>query len=214
MNTATNMNIELNGRQIKIADASTKDLVKWYNENADKPVKRFSTRMVAESRVLKLAEELTEEPKMVQPAEDKRALEMYNAIVCPHCQAHVSNGVLVHGVDEEIGEDGISTGHPLKLKEREFCCLACGEEFGPKIKAADEKRSMGVAKSWLDPKVVKKRAQRSAVEVDGETYKSVRQAYIALGLDLKDHIAFRMHLKEVGSTTVDGRSWKIIPLNY
>lgn len=74
--------------------------------------------------------------------------------------------------------------------------------------------SAGIAKSWEDPKVAAKRAQRSGVEVDGEYYGSVHKAYIALGLDLKDHIQFRMLLKENGKAKVEGRKWKIVPINY
>lgn len=71
------------------------------------------------------------------------------------------------------------------------------------------------AASWLNSEVAAKRKQRSSVLVDGVEYSSVRAAYVALDLPLKDHIAFRMHLKEVGKPVeVDGREWVIIPKNY
>lgn len=75
--------------------------------------------------------------------------------------------------------------------------------------------SEAIARSWLNSEVAAKRKQRSAVLVDGVEYSSVRAAYIALDLPLKDHIAFRMYLKEVGKPVeVEGREWVIIPKNY
>lgn len=74
--------------------------------------------------------------------------------------------------------------------------------------------SAGIAASWEKPEIRAKRAQRSAVEVDGVYYKSVPQAFRELEIPMAGCIAFRMHLKEVGETTVDGVHWKIVPLNY
>jgi len=74
--------------------------------------------------------------------------------------------------------------------------------------------SAGVAASWNDAETRAKRRQRSAVQVDGVEYRSVRKAYLALGLPLNDHIQVRMLLKREGSMTIDGREWKIVPLNY
>src|SRR5690606_23072555 len=70
----------------------------------------------------------------------------------------------------------------------------------PRSSAAD-----AIAASWLNSEVAAKRKQRSAVMVDGVEYNSVRAAYLALNLPLKDHIAVRMHLKEAGKpVTMDG----------
>lgn len=76
------------------------------------------------------------------------------------------------------------------------------------------RRSTAIAKSWEDKAVHAKRRQRSGVEVDGVSYRSVRAAFVALDLPLKDHINFRMLLKATGKQKVDGRQWKIVPLNY
>jgi len=75
-------------------------------------------------------------------------------------------------------------------------------------------RAAGIAKSWTDEKVKAKRRQRSAVEVDGVQYRSVKKAFDALGLPLKEHISFRIALKEAGETRCYDRNWKIVPLNY
>lgn len=77
-----------------------------------------------------------------------------------------------------------------------------------------QKRSTAIAKSWEDKAVHAKRRQRSAVEVDGVQYRSVKQAFEALKLPLKEHIQFRMQLKAEGKTRCYDRQWKIIPLNY
>ena len=74
--------------------------------------------------------------------------------------------------------------------------------------------SEGVAASWKDPAIAAKRAERSAVEVDGVNYRSVRAAYRSLGLDERAHIPFRIALKKAGTLTAGGRKWKIVPLNY
>ena len=75
-------------------------------------------------------------------------------------------------------------------------------------------RSAAIMKSWTNKKTAAKRSQRSHVEVDGVEYRSVRAAFIALGLDLSIHIQFRMLLKEQGKMKDEGRTWKIIPCNY
>lgn len=85
------------------------------------------------------------------------------------------------------------------------------KKAAPKKKASPAK---AVASSWEDDDVRAKRAQRSAVEVDGERYGSVKKAYEALGLPLAGHVKFRQELKEKGKLQRDGRKWKIVPLNY
>lgn len=68
--------------------------------------------------------------------------------------------------------------------------------------------------SWLDPEVREARCERSAVSVDGEDFKSVRAAFLELGLPMGKHIKFRGELKEQGKMTAFGHEWEIVPLNY
>ena len=68
--------------------------------------------------------------------------------------------------------------------------------------------------SWEIPEVRTARCERSAVDVDGETYRSVRAAFEALGLPIHKHISFRMELKESGKLHAFGHEWEIVPLNY
>jgi hypothetical protein len=59
-------------------------------------------------------------------------------------------------------------------------------------------RSEAIAKSWTNPETRHKRSLRHPVAVDGVEYTSVRMAFLALNLDLKKHIAFRVGLVEGG----------------
>jgi len=74
--------------------------------------------------------------------------------------------------------------------------------------------SLGTELTWLVPEIRAKRAQRSAVLVNGESYKSVRDAFTALNLPDCKHIAFRGKLKAAGELEGFGFTWKIVPLNY
>jgi len=205
---------------INIHEAKTKELVEFYNKYADKPVKKFSSRAVAERRVAELmaGPKTKDEPTDDGPEifTDERGLSKtdvqlkrtYGFTHCPHCGVHLENGV---------GEDGQEVnGEIIHHALRQFECLGCGGEFGPKVrhKKHSASRSEAIAKSWEVPETAIKRAQRSAVKVDDETYRSVRQAFVALGLPMKMHIAFRMELKEKGKVKAFDHSWKIVPLNY
>lgn len=60
--------------QGELADIKTKDLVGYYNAHAEKPVKKFSSRIVAEKRVLELANTIAARTKLVaNKAKDKKA---------------------------------------------------------------------------------------------------------------------------------------------
>lgn len=76
------------------------------------------------------------------------------------------------------------------------------------------KLSQAQVASWKIPEVRTARCERSAVDVDGETYRSVRAAFESLGLPISKHIAFRMELKEKGKLHAFGHEWEIVPLNY
>jgi hypothetical protein len=67
---------------------------------------------------------------------------------------------------------------------------------------------------WKIEEVRTARCERSAVDVDGETYSSVRAAFAALELPMSRHIKFRGQLKEEGKLTAFGHDWEIVPLNY
>lgn len=51
--------------------------------------------------------------------------EIHGLLVCPSCGTHLSNGIGEH--NQEVN------GKALKHDHFEYCCLACGVEFGPAI---------------------------------------------------------------------------------
>jgi len=73
----------------------------------------------------------------------------------------------------------------------------------PKEPKAPADRSAAIAASWLRPDVAAKRIERTSVKVKGETFDSVRKAFLALGLPLSVHIRFRMTLKANGSAVFE-----------
>lgn len=82
------------------------------------------------------------------------------------------------------------------------------KEAAPK---ADEhkNRSAGIAKSWKDPEVAAKRAQRTNVKVGSHFYRSVKEAFEANNLPLSKHIRFRIELKQHAQLTFEheGKSY-------
>lgn len=87
----------------------------------------------------------------------------------------------------------------------------------PKVKKPTQpaaNRSDAIAASWKDPKVAAKRAERTHVKASNTVYRSVREAFVALGLPLEKHIKFRMELKQVAEMTFkhEGRaiSFKVV----
>lgn len=63
---------------------------------------------------------------------------------CPHCNVHLSNGVLEHGVDED------GKGKLIKNETHQFYCMGCGEEFGPELKLKKRKARANVEQSRSD----------------------------------------------------------------
>lgn len=57
-------------------------------------------------------------------------------------------------------------------------------------------RSKGVKRSWGDARVAKARSERTGVRAAGKEYRSVKQAFVALGLPVEKHGGFRLLLKK------------------
>ena len=188
---------------INLETASTATLVTFYNTYAAKPVTRFSDRKTAVRRVAKLLDEL-------KAAElDKETVSYYGVTECPHCGVHLSNGVHTH--NHEVN------GKPVPNDTHEHHCLACGGEFGREIRKARKNPNLGnsIAASWNDPEVRAARSARHHVEVTDQqggvhVYRSVKQAFDALGLPLGQHIKFRGELKAAGELTFNGFKFKAI----
>lgn len=197
----------------ELVAASTADLVAYYNHHADKPVKRFSDRQTAERRVLKLIEEnrgpLPNDNGLSQEATELLAAleaDAGNWSGCPLWEGNVGDDAqrpylneliaagLVHlQVDHENGET------------QEWVIFGKGETKAPTSTTA----SQGIADSWTDPDVRAARSSRIHIMVDGTTYKSVRQAFVALDLPLNQHIAFRGRLRDEKAITEYGHDWVV-----
>jgi len=194
----------------QIKDLTGPELVAEYNRIAAilgrAEVKRFADRATGIKRVEAIRDDEQEwELNAAAPScdRDQELIEMYGTHECPGCGINLENGVCCDG-----DEDGSATGRVIHL-DTQFECMACGHGFGEK-NAVNQLLSEGVAESWKDDEVRAKRVRRNKVMVDGTEYRSVKAAYIALGLPLSKHIKFRMELKEAGRIEVDGRVWSIV----
>jgi colicin import membrane protein len=222
---------------IDIKASSLAQLAEFYNKHAAKPITKFKDRATAERRVgelLAVKEEVKPSTKVgnksrtsvgeaairaaakaqpaAAPAEVKRAVptmvsrEEQEAEAA--AQAEEAKRVAKGSKQPKAGSATKAKAPDAPKAKR----VAKGSK--PEGASPDVARSEAIAATWTDKDVAAKRAQRSAVEVDGVRYPSVRQAFIELKLPLKEHILHRMLLKEAKKLTDYGRSWKIIPLNY
>lgn len=167
---------------MNVNEMTMKEMVAYYNEYSDKPVKRFSDRKTAERRIEELDPDLINHVGMA---------------FCPHCGIHLSNGVTQHCAE-------------YKNDDFEFGCLGCGGEWGKAIHNAT--LSEAIRASWKDPQTAAKRRERSGVKVNGDYFKSVAAAFRAFGLPMNEHIKFRMELKKNEKMTAYDKKWEIITL--
>ena len=169
-----------------ITEMKTADMVAEYNALTGKSVKKFSSRAAGEKQLAAL--------RAVQPQQELKVEEHFVKELgishCPCCGTHLSNGYTTNTDQRE-------NDLPL-LDKHEYLCLGCGGEFGPLIKGRSVKRSAAISESWADEAVAAKRSRRDQVMADGNLYRSVRAAFVALKLPLEQHIKFRMALKESG----------------
>lgn len=102
----------------------------------------------------------------------------------------------------------------VMIVDEEFItgCHACGHEVDSRVadKPVNEARSEGVKKSWADEAVKAARSSRHAVEVGGVRYRSVREAFKALGLPDSKHIKFRGELKKAGEGVFEGHDFQLV----
>lgn len=175
----------------------TADLVAFYNANSgSKPIKKFADRRTAETRVIALIESLNalDEPSNESPIPDAKPREEVPSDVKTHKaravvkKAEPTQEELDAMTDEEY-EAFVKSG----LNDSANCVVQNGT---PSHRRSN---SEGIAKSWDNKEVAQKRLTRNAVMVEGVgEFKSVRVAFVALGLPDSKHIRFRMKLKEAG----------------
>lgn len=192
---------------MNVKTATTAELVAFYNEKSGKPViKKFQDRATAEKRVQALLDTLAVEADSMESDE---LIRKYGFAHCPKCDCHLSNGV-IHDGDE-------CNGKIIRLSH-EFECMACGHGFGKRTRvgqgSGDPKRAAAIAATWVDGDVRAARVTRNAVtfvDDSGSRYfKSVRAAFIALGLPMSRHIKFRGELKKAGELEGFGGKWKVV----
>lgn len=169
--------------------AKTAELVAFYNANAVKTVTKFADRATAEKRV---AQMITD---MVAAAQ-----------FCPMCDTLFNYG---HDITY-AGAEGTKAGE-------NYFHHHCGKTFRPdgsvpKASApASADRSAAISATWADPEVAAARAARHKVFVEGRgEYRSVKAAFIALGLPVSKHIPFRMKLKASGQALFDRHSFVVV----
>lgn len=85
----------------------------------------------------------------------------------------------------------------------------------PAPKVAPAPRGERIAASWQDKAVAAARATRHGVRVTDPqggqgSYRSVREAFIALALPLGRHIRFRSALKAAGKAEINGHKFKLV----
>lgn len=163
--------------------------------------------------------------EMVQNAKTKNLVEFFNINTDRNIKKFATRAVaerrVVDLLDEMWGEGIAAQRFELLSPEDDDEAALETEEAAPKKEVgklefpeSSSRRSQGIARSWTIPEVAAKRAQRSAVKVDGVWYKSVAEAFRALELPMKMHIAFRMDLKAADELEAFGHNWEIVPLNY
>ena len=215
----------MNAIDFNLSAATTAELVVFYNAHSGRPaIKKFSDRATGIARCAAIQDELRnqqvkEEPAMnetndtaVQQDEDISAVaeqaeatteqaeaKPYVPGTCPSCgSADLAPN----------GEAGTVAG------DEQQSCNACGHAFWVENGAAlastraeaNKRIAEAVAATWNDPAVKAKRMERHNIyvtdmNVEGAPevyYKSVLEAFKALGLMISRHIKFRAACKAAG----------------
>lgn len=183
-----------------IKDMTTAELVAEYNALTSKSIKKFSSRAAGEKQVEKAREHYFANARK-EAAEAIESVAQYrqDRDGCPACHAT---------------EDQTYAGLEGTVAGSRFFCHRCGTEYTEEGKiynraAASASRSAAIANSWKDPEVAAIRAKRLHVVVDGQEFKSVHAAFVALNLALSAHIRVRMQLRQAKSLTYAGHLFQV-----
>jgi hypothetical protein len=103
---------------------------------------------------------------------------------------------------ELVAEYNEKTGKNIK----KFSSRAAGEKQVATLR--DHKRSISTSETWNNKEIAAKRAERHNVNVtfnnlQAATFRSVKEAFVFLGLPIGKHIPFRMALKKENSKTFE-----------
>lgn len=203
----------------------TADLLAVYNTYHDgETVKRFSSRTDGQLRVLKLAAHLRGDAETEARVDASVASTVVTKVVAVKVVAE-KPAKIIGGYNKETGrhvcpkcgvdEDQTNAAQEGQPGCERVFCHHCGTEYradGSIYKApkASVERAAAIRASWDDASVAAARATRHAVLVDKVEYRSVRAAFVALGLPLGQHIKFRMELKAELTANAYGKKWAII----
>ena len=172
-----------------VSYAKTAELVAFYNANAIKAVTKFTDRGTAEKRVVQMITDMVSAGQF-----------------CPVCDTLDKHGLDITYAGPEGGKNAANYLH--------HHCDSIFRPNGSIVKqdaAPSTDRSRAISTTWTDPEVAAARAQRSKVFVEGRgEYRSVKAAFIALGLPISKHISFRMKLKASGQAFFDRHSFVVV----
>ena len=184
-----------------IAKSSAKMLLTaWNTFGSEKPVKRFATLEAARKRMTKMIEN---DPKLEMGIAAFLEVELGQAPAAP----------VETPAPKEVApvKAKRSRRAPKSIEEEEAALEESESEDDAPSDNLDShaRRSLAIAKSWNNPETAAKRSERSKVLVDGVLYKSVREAFEALGLPMSKRIRFRMELKAAKSLEAFGVTWTV-----
>lgn len=166
-----------------ITSMTTAEMVAEYNSLTGKSIKKFSSRAAGE--------------KQLQAARAQGTLPgttvKQDGSCCPQCGREHDQTY--------AGAEGTAAA------ERLFC-HHCSTEYYPdgrvyKAQPSSKQRAESTRRSWSDKAVHDRRSLKQRVQVNGEEYRSVLAAFLALGLPASKHIKFRAQLKAAGALAWD-----------
>lgn len=180
-------------------DMKTSEMVVEFNALTGGEVKKFADRASTEKRLQKArndfpeaaesyCSEVAEQAKTKYPVENQKQFfkEPDGTYHCPKC-----------GTTEVALGRGNERGDIVDEDTYSFC-HHCDWEFDKKKQPKNLKRSKSTSETWNVPEIAEKRKQRNAVAVENHgVYRSVKQAFEALGLNLAKHISFRQDIKKM-----------------
>ncbi len=166
-------------------------------QRKDPPVAAKASVALAQTALQQLAATVTkpkEEPKpQVVHASPEVVAQRLKDHHCPLCGSE---------------HDQTRAGLEGTVASERGLCHHCGEEYwleGKKAGQLFKRRQPGrdaakaISASWNDADTRAARSLKQKVSADGVTYRSVREAFKALGLPDSKHVKFRMELKAAGS---------------
>lgn len=139
----------------------------------------------------------------------KELVALYNEYAAKEVNKFADRKTAINRTYDMLPLAVVEQKHPVTVvrmgkKVEQVATPKVAAKVAPKTKPVKKEatdRSAAIAKTWTDPKVAAKRAERTHVKASGTVYRSVKEAFEQLGLPLSKHIKFRMQLKQVAELT-------------